>query len=71
MAKLSIAVNDSYAGADGKPKTDWFDLIFWNNKLTLVEGTVKKGTRFSIKGSLTTQSYIDKDSQKKSPRPRL
>jgi len=42
MAKLSIALNDSYAGADGKSKTDWFDLIFWNNKLTLVEDTVKR-----------------------------
>jgi hypothetical protein len=48
MAKLSIAVNANYPGSDGKPKTDWFDLIFWNNKLTLVEDTVKK--RYKIFG---------------------
>ncbi|MBE9599880.1 single-stranded DNA-binding protein [Pedobacter sp. MC2016-24] len=61
MAKLSMAVNDSYRDSEGKSKTHWFDLIFWNNKMTLVEDTVKKGTRFSIKGSLTTQTYTDKD----------
>jgi single-strand DNA-binding protein len=65
MAKLSIAVNANYPASDGKPKTDWFDLIFWNNKLTLVEDTIKKGTKFLVRGSLTTQTYVDKDSQKK------
>ncbi|RZK42662.1 MAG: single-stranded DNA-binding protein [Pedobacter sp.] len=61
MAKLSIAVNDSYRDSEGKSKTHWFDLIFWNNKMSLVEDIVKKGTKFSIKGSLTTQTFTDKD----------
>ena len=64
MAKLSIAVNDTYRDAEGNSKTNWFELVFWNNKLALVENIVKKGSRFSIKGSLTTQTYTDKDQKK-------
>ncbi|RZK42671.1 MAG: single-stranded DNA-binding protein [Pedobacter sp.] len=64
MARLSIAVNDTTRDGDGKTKTYWFDLIFWNNKMSLVEDVVKKGTRISIMGSLATQTYTDKDQKK-------
>lgn len=62
MARISLAVNEFYKNSAGEPinQTQWFNLVFWNKKVELVEKTVKKGCRFSIEGKLNTQSYTDK-----------
>lgn len=62
MARISIAVNEFYKNAvgDAVNQTQWFNLIFWNKKVDLVENVIKKGSRFSIEGKLNTQSYTDK-----------
>lgn len=62
MARISIAVNEFYknAAGDAVNQTQWFNLIFWNKKVDLVENVIKKGSRFSIEGKLNTQTYTDK-----------
>ncbi|WP_316816131.1 single-stranded DNA-binding protein [Pedobacter nyackensis] len=67
MARISIAVNEFYKNAAGDAinQTQWFNLIFWNKKVELVEDIVKKGTRFSIEGKLNTQSYTDKKGEQR------
>jgi single-strand DNA-binding protein len=62
MARLSIGVHEYYKGSTGDwiNKTLWFNLVFWNKKVELVEEIVKKGTGFSIEGRLSSQSYVDK-----------
>lgn len=62
MARISMAVNEFYKNNLGEPvnQTQWFNLIFWNKKVELVEKAVKKGIRFSIEGKLNTQTYTDK-----------
>jgi len=67
VARVSIAVNEFYKNANGEPvnETHWFNLVFWNKKVSLIDGLVKKGTRFGISGKLTTNSYTDKKSQEK------
>lgn len=62
MARVSIAVNEFYKNPAGEAvnQTQWFNLIFWNKKVELVENAIKKGTRFRIEGKLNTQAYTDK-----------
>lgn len=67
MARVSIAVNEFYKNNSGEPvnQTQWFNLIFWNKKVELVEKVVKKGIRFSIEGKLSTQTYTDKKGEQR------
>ncbi|MNK15019.1 Single-stranded DNA-binding protein [compost metagenome] len=65
LARISIAVNEVYKNSLGVSmnQTQWFNLIFWNKKVELVERAVRKGTRFSIEGKLNIQSYKDKSGE--------
>lgn len=65
LARISIAVNEVYKNSLGASmnQTQWFNLIFWNKKVELVERAVRKGTRFSIEGKLNIQSYKDKSGE--------
>jgi single-strand DNA-binding protein len=67
MARISLAVNEFYKNSAGESinQTQWFNLVFWNKKVDLVEKAVKKGTRFSIEGKLNTQSYTDKKGEQR------
>jgi single-strand DNA-binding protein len=67
MARVSVAVNEFYKNSLGEPinQTQWFNLIFWNKKVELVENLVKKGTNISIEGKLSTQSYTDKKGEQR------
>ncbi len=62
IARISIAVNEYYRDNSGEfvNRTNWFNLVFWNKQIKLIEGIVKKGTGFSVEGKLSNQNYIDK-----------
>lgn len=62
LARISLAVNESFRNSSGElvTQTQWVNLAFWNRKVELIEGLVKKGTALSVEGRLTTQSYTDK-----------
>lgn len=63
MARVSLGVNEFYKNSLGEAvdQTQWFNLIFWNHKVELVEGIIKKGSQIRIEGKLSTQSYSDKN----------
>jgi single-strand DNA-binding protein len=67
MARISVAVNEYYKNSSGEAvnHTQWFNLIFWNKKVELVEDLVKKGANISIEGKLSTQSYVDKKGEQR------
>ena len=67
LARVSLAVNESYRNSSGElvTQTQWVNLAFWNKKVELIEGLVKKGTGFSIEGRLTTQTYKDKKGEQR------
>lgn len=62
MARVSLGVHEFYKNSLGEvvDQTQWFNLIFWNQKVELVEHIVKKGTAVRIEGKLSTQTYTDK-----------
>lgn len=67
MGRISLAVNESYKNNTGEfvNKTQWFNLVFWNKKVDLIEAAVKKGTAISIEGKLNNQSYTDKKGEQR------
>ncbi len=62
LATLCIAVHESFRNRMGElvTQTQWINLSFWNKKVELIEGRVKKGTPLSIEGRLSMQRYTDK-----------
>nr|WP_315420975.1 single-stranded DNA-binding protein [uncultured Pedobacter sp.] len=66
LAKVSIAVNESFK-IDGKDekRTHWFNLVFWNDKVKLVEDILLKGGEISIQGKLSTYEFTDNSDQKR------
>ncbi|WP_442590221.1 single-stranded DNA-binding protein [Pedobacter sp. AW31-3R] len=67
MARLSLGVNEFYKNSLGEAvdHTQWFNLIFWNQKVDLVENLVKKGSAMRIEGKLSTQTYTDKNGEQR------
>lgn len=63
MARLSLGVHEFYKNSLGEAvdQTQWFNLIFWNKKVELVEDLVKKGMALRIEGKLSSQTYTDKN----------
>jgi len=63
MARLSIGVHEYYKNSLGEAvdQTQWFNLIFWNDKVALLEGVVKKGVTLRVLGKLSAQTYTDKN----------
>ena len=63
MARVSIGVHELYKNSLGETvdQTQWFNLVFWNQKVELVEGLVKKGMPVRIVGKLSAQTYTDKN----------
>lgn len=67
MARISLGVHEFYKNSLGEAvdQTQWFNLIFWNQKVDLVKDTVKKGAALRIEGKLSTQSYTDKNGEQR------
>lgn len=65
MAKLSLGVHEFYKNSQGEAvdQTQWFNLVFWNQKADLAEGLVKKGAALQVEGKLSSQSYTDKNGE--------
>lgn len=62
LARLSIGVHEFYKNSQGEAvdQTQWFQLVFWNQKVELVEDVVKKGAALRVEGKLSVQAYTDK-----------
>lgn len=62
MARISLGVHEFYKNSLGEAvdQTQWFNLVFWNQKVDLIEGIVKKGAALSISGKLSAQTFTDK-----------
>lgn len=67
MARFSLGVHEYYKNSLGEAvdQTQWFNLIFWNQKVELIENIVKKGSAMRVEGKLTSQSYTDKNGEQR------
>jgi single-strand DNA-binding protein len=67
LARLSLAISESYKNDKGEKVTDtqWHNLVFWNAQANLAEEYLKKGDQVAIEGRLSSRSYTDKEGIKR------
>lgn len=67
LARLSIAVNDSYKNDKGEKitETHWHTIVMWGAQANLAESLLKKGDPIAIEGKLSSRNYNDKDGIKR------
>jgi single-strand DNA-binding protein len=58
---FSLAVKRNY----DKDKTDFINIVCWRNTAEFCEKYVKKGQLISVKGSIQTRNYEDKEGRKR------
>lgn len=67
-ATITLATSTGgYTGKDGKEiaeRTQWHNIVVWNNLASICEKYVKKGSRLLVKGRIEYREY-DKDGQKR------
>lgn len=65
IATFSIAINRDYKNADGEYETDFINCKAFQMTAELIGKYTKKGDLIAIDGSLRTNSYEDKEGNKK------
>lgn len=65
VANFSVAVQRSYKNADGVYEADFINCTAWNNVATNTAEYCHKGDLVGVKGNLTTDSYEDKEGNKR------
>jgi len=67
MGRISLGVHEYYKNSVGDTvdQTQWFNLIFWNDRVDLISERVKKGSPLNIEGKLSSQSYTDKHGEQR------
>ena len=67
VLKMRVAVNERYKTGDGdwKEKVEFINVDLWGKRGEALSEYLKKGSSVLIEGSITTDSWDDKDSGKK------
>lgn len=66
VCNFSVAVTERYKSKDGQQqeKTEWVNIVCWNNVANLAGQYLKKGSNVYIEGKLQTRSW-DQDGVKR------
>ena len=65
VANFSVAVPRSYKNAEGEYEADFINCTAWNAVATNTAEYCHKGDLVGVKGNLTTESYEDKEGNKR------
>lgn len=65
FCRFSIAVNRTFADAQGERQTDFFNIVIWRKQAENVSNFLNKGSLVAVEGRLQTGSYEDKDGNKR------
>ncbi len=65
VATFSIAVNRTFANANGEREADFFNIVVWRKQAENVSQYIKKGSQVAIDGRLQSRSYDDANGQKR------
>lgn len=64
-AIYTIAISRPYKNQNGEYETDFINCETWGNVANTMNEYVRKGDMIGVKGSLRTDSYMDKNNEKK------
>jgi single-strand DNA-binding protein len=67
MARFSLATTETYKNQKGEKvsETQWHKLIIWGGLAEVAEKYLKKGKQIAVEGRLETNTYDDKDGNRK------
>jgi len=66
MGKVTVATTKKFKDANGerKDKTEWHNVIVWNDKLaSVLQKHLVKGSKVYVKGEIQTRKYQNKEGQ--------
>ena len=65
LASFSLATTDrAYTNSEGvtiPERTEWHNIIMWNQAAETAEKFIRKGTRLSVEGKMRTRSWEDRN----------
>jgi single-strand DNA-binding protein len=66
VAKIWLAVTETYKDADGKKieNTQWFNAVAWEALAILAEKFMHKGKQIAVSGKLQNRNWTDKEGKK-------
>ncbi len=64
-ARFSVAINRTFSNSQGQRETDFINVIIWRKQAENVCNFLDKGSLVSIEGRLQSNSYDDKDGNKR------
>lgn len=65
VVNFSLAVNRSYASADGERQTDFFRCTAWRGTAEAIARNVKKGNKLAVNGEIQFRNYEDNQGVKR------
>jgi len=67
MARFSLATTETYKNQKGEKvtETQWHNVIIWGWLAEVAEKYLKKGKQVAVEGRLETNTYDDKDGNRK------
>lgn len=65
MCRFSIAVNRSYANANGEREADFINIVTWRGLAENCGKYLAKGRKVAVCGAIQTRSYDDKDGNRR------
>lgn len=68
LVRLSMATNETYRNNNGDKvtETEWHNLVAWGKTAEIIHEYTKKGSELAVEGKLTTNTYEDKEGNKRS-----
>ena len=64
-ARFSVAINRTFRNSQGQRETDFINVIIWRKQAENVCNFLDKGSLVSVEGRLQSNSYDDKDGNKR------
>lgn len=65
VAKFNLAVQRTYANADGEKEADFIGIVAWRKLAELCSQYLTKGSKVAIEGKLQTRNYEASDGTKR------
>ena len=64
VCSFSVAINRSFAGANGERQADFINCVAWRQTAEFISRYFRKGQNIGLNGSIQTRTYQDKDTGK-------
>ncbi|MFA6860523.1 MAG: single-stranded DNA-binding protein [Clostridia bacterium] len=65
ICKFSIAVQRSFANANGEKEADFFNIVTWRGLAETCSKWLEKGKKVAVSGSIQTRTYEAQDGSKR------